>query len=188
MKQHKLILFDWGNVVESHTTGYSCRKAWDELFKVCGYKGPEGIFRRLAGSKLTAIPTISEFEKMFEKEKVKFGLTASFEEFVENYYKCFENIDYYQDVRDYEISLKDKCYIGILSNLTIFDKKRLDKQVGLENYDYAFLSFEIGFRKPDIEIYEEVQSKLPFKKEEILKADDGYNQNEKNGILYYQLK
>ena len=175
MKQHKLILFDWGNIVESHTTGYSCHKAWDELFKACGYKGEEGVFRKLTDSKLTAISTISDFKKMFEIERDKFGLTTTFDEFVENYDKCFENIEYYEDVRDYEISLKDKCYIGILSNLTIFDKKRLDKQVGLNNYDYVFLSFEMGLRKPDIEIYEKVQSNLPFEKEDILFVDDNIN-------------
>ena len=175
MKQHKLILFDWGNIVESHTTGYSCRKAWDELFKMCGYKGKEGVFRDLADSPLTAISTITDFEKIFEIERDKFGLTTTFDEFVKNYDKCFENIDYYEDVRDYEISLKDKCYIGILSNLTIFDKKRLNKQVGLDNYDYVFLSFEMGVRKPDIEIYEKVQEQLPFNKEDILFIDDNIN-------------
>ena len=35
----KCILFDWGNIVESHYTGYSCYKAWDDLLKKCGYKG-----------------------------------------------------------------------------------------------------------------------------------------------------
>ncbi|MBR6073184.1 MAG: hypothetical protein IKP76_02550 [Bacilli bacterium] len=25
----KLILFDWGNIVESHTTGYTCHNAWN---------------------------------------------------------------------------------------------------------------------------------------------------------------
>ena len=27
----KLILFDWGNIVESHTTGYSCYDAWNDF-------------------------------------------------------------------------------------------------------------------------------------------------------------
>ena len=35
----KCILFDWGNIVESHQTGYSCYKAWDDLLNKCGYKG-----------------------------------------------------------------------------------------------------------------------------------------------------
>ena len=35
-----------------------------------------------------------------------------------------------------------------------------------------FLSFEYGLRKPDREFYEEIQKKLPFKKEDILLIDD----------------
>ena len=42
------------------------------------------------------------------------------------YKKIFDKIDYYQEVADYEVSLKDRCAIGILSNLTIFDKERLE--------------------------------------------------------------
>ena len=38
----KLILFDWGNIVESHTTGYSCYDAFDDTFKECGYQGEDG--------------------------------------------------------------------------------------------------------------------------------------------------
>ena len=37
--RNKLILFDWGNIVESHLTGYTCREAWQDLFRECGYKG-----------------------------------------------------------------------------------------------------------------------------------------------------
>ena len=54
----------------------------------------------------------------------------------------------------------------------IFDKKRLDRQVGLSNYDYVFLSFELKCRKPNQEIFEKVQSNIPFSKEDILFIDD----------------
>lgn len=32
MKKNKLILFDWGNIVESHQTGYTVYDAWNDLF------------------------------------------------------------------------------------------------------------------------------------------------------------
>ena len=84
----------------------------------------------------------------------------------------FNKIEYYKDVRDYEVSLKNRCYIGVLSNLMIIDKKRIDKQLGLDNYDYLFLSFEYGMKKPDMEFYEAIQESLPFNKEDILFIDD----------------
>ena len=168
----KLILFDWGNIVEAHTTGYSCVKAWDDLFRECGYKGNEVIFKQLGKYRLSCIQTIDDFEKTFNLMKDEFNFNVSYKEFIDIYLSIFDKVDYYKDVRDYEISLKDRCYIGILSDLTVFDKVRLDKQVGLDNYDYVFLSFELGMKKPDMEIFNKVQSMLPFKKEDILFIDD----------------
>lgn len=172
MKKNKLILFDWGGIVESFTTGYSCRKAWNDLFISCGYEGEEEPFTNLSKYRTTAIHDEEEFEKVYAVIKKDFGLNTSFLEFKTNYLNIFNKIDYYSDVRDFEISLKDKCYIGILSNLTIFDKERLDREVGLSNYDYLFLSFELSCRKPDIEIFERVQNSIPFDKKDVLFFDD----------------
>jgi HAD superfamily hydrolase (TIGR01509 family) len=168
----KLILFDWGNIVEAHTTGYTCADARNDLFVASGYKGKEIIFRKISKYRLTKITSIEEFGKTFEEMAKDFNFNVPYEKFIELYYKIFANVDYYQDVADFEVSLKDKCYIGILSNLTIFDKERLDKQVDLSKYDYVFLSFEIGYKKPDKNIFEIVSKQLPFKPENILFIDD----------------
>lgn len=175
MKQNKLILFDWGNIVESHTTGYSCKRAWQDLFKACGYNGEQTIHNNLAKYELSAIKTPSEFEEVYYKIKEDYNLNTNFEEFLKLYFNFFDKIESYQNVREYEVSLKDKCYIGILSNLTIYDKNRIDRQQRLKDYDYVFLSFELGLRKPNIKIYEEVQKRLPFNKEDILFIDDNLN-------------
>ena len=172
MKNNKLILFDWGNIVESHTTGYTCHKAFNDLFKACGYNGDKEIFYSLSHYKLSVIPTVKEFEHTFNLMKKEFNLNVNFNEFIKLYNLYFDKIDYYKEVRDYEISLKDKCYIGIFSNLTVFDKKRLDKQVGLINYDYVFLSFELNDKKPNKSIFMEVNKKIPFNKKDILFIDD----------------
>lgn len=170
--KNKLILFDWGNIVEAHTTGYNCYDAWDDLFYECGYRENETIFKRIGKYKLSSIRTNEEFEKTYELMKEEFNFNTTYQEFVDIYKKVFSKIDYYIEVADYEKSLSNRCAIGILSNLTIFDKERLDKQVDLSKYDYVFLSFEMGKKKPNIEIYEEVQSKLPFAAKDILFIDD----------------
>lgn len=172
MKKNKLILFDWGNIVESHLTGYSCYDAWNDLFKACGYKENKNIILEMRKYNICIIPTIEEFENTFDKISKDYSFNKSYDEFIKLYRKTFDKIDYYNDVANYEVSLKDKCYIGILSDLTLFDKERLDKQVGLSNYDYVFLSFELGMRKPDIETFKFIQSKLPFKPCDILFIDD----------------
>ena len=172
MKKNKLILFDWGGIVESHLTGYSCYDAWNDLFKNCGYTGNDIILKKIGKYNICTISSISEFEKVYNIMAKDFNLNKYYDEFIKLYREIFNKIDYYKEVADYEVSLKDRCYIGILSDLDIFDKERLDKQVGLSNYDYVFLSFELGFKKPDMEVFKKVQSKLSFEKMDILFIDD----------------
>ena len=168
----KLILFDWGNIVESHTTGYTCYDAFNDLFKVCGYGGNDNIFTSLSKYKLSSVSTVADFEDVYNQIANEYKFKTTYIEFIKLYKEIFDKIDYYKDVAEYEKSLKDKCCIGILSNLTIFDKERLNKQVDLSKYDYVFLSFEMNCKKPSREIYEKVIEKVPFNSEDILFIDD----------------
>ena len=173
MKNDKLILFDWGNIVESHQTGYTCYNGWNDLIEACGYKYKEDtILKEIKKYKICSIKSIEEFKETYKMMQEEFSLNKSFDEFVKLHKEITDKIDYYKDVSDYEKSLKDKCKIGIFSNLTIFDKERLDKQVDLSKYDYVFLSYEYGFQKPEIEIYKIVQEKVGVKPEDILFIDD----------------
>lgn len=170
MKKNKIILFDWGNIVEAHTTGYNMYDAYKYLFKEFGCDLKDKI--NLGKYHLSSISNMKDFEDTFEKIKEQYHLECDFETFLDRYDYYFSKISYYYRVRDYEISLKNRCYIGILSNLSIMDKKRLDDQVGLDNYDYVFLSFELGCQKPDPQIYDIVSKKLPFESKNILFIDD----------------
>lgn len=142
MKKNKLILFDWGNIVESHKTGYTICNAFEDLFKELGYNG-SNVFYKLGKYNLSVIPTLEDFEKTYNCIKKDFNLLGDLQQFIDRYLYFTDKISYYKDVRDFEVSLKEKCYIGILSNLVFLDKKRLNDQVGLDNYDYIFLSFEM---------------------------------------------
>lgn len=195
----KLILFDWGNIVESHTTGYNCYDAWNDLFHTCGYDGDEVVFNLLSKYKLSRIKDTEQFKKTFELISKEFNFNKTYEEFIEIYKKIFSKIDYYKEVAKYEVSLKDRCYIGILSNLTIFDKERLDKQVNLKEFDYVFLSFEMGMKKPNLEIFNAVQKQLPFDPKDILFIDDrkdnietaakvGWNTLQATGLEFIKIK
>ncbi len=168
----KCILFDWGNIVESHHTGYSCYKAWDDLLKKCGYKEKVSLLDFIHKYHLNYISNMDEFEKVFEKMSKDNNFIVSFSEFIDLYRSIFSKIDYYKDVALFEESLKDKCYIGIFSNLCFLDRERLEKQVDLEKYDYLFFSYELGLEKPDLEIFLNVSKKLPFDKKDILFVDD----------------
>ena len=170
--KNKLILFDWGGIVESHITGFTCFDAWNEIFSICGYEGPKITNSSLVKYRLSSVENEEMYRKVYKELAKDFHLNISYTEFIKLYKKVFAKVDYYKEVAEFEHSLKDKCYIGIFSNLSFFDKKRLDKQVSLKEYNYVFLSFEHGYRKPERELYEIVQSKVPFKPEDILFLDD----------------
>ena len=169
MKRHKLILFDWGGVVEPQEEGFI--KAYKDMYKYLEYD-KDDVIERLSNYHLSSIKTIDEFKEAFNNIKVDFNLDVDFEEYVKIYNDYFMNIDYYKEVAKYEVSLKDKCYIGVLSNLSVIDHDRIDKQLGLNNYDYTFLSYEFGCQKPGIKIYRKVQDMVPFEPNEILFIDD----------------
>lgn len=171
MKKNKLILFDWGNIVEAHETGYTVYDAFEDLFKELGYKGDD-VFYKLVKYNLSIIPTAKDFEKTYNMIKKDFNLLGDLQHFIDRYLYYTDKINYYRDVKDFEISLKEKCYIGILSNLVFLDKKRLNAQIGLDNYDYIFLSFEMECKKPNLDIYEKVQKQINFDKQDILFIDD----------------
>lgn len=170
--KNKIILFDWGGIVESHLTGYGCYDALNDVFLTCGYTGERINANTLVKYRLSSIKTENDFAKTYEMMAKDFGLTASFDDYKKIYKEIFDKVDYYKDVVEFEKSLKNKCYIGILSNLNIYDKDRIDKQLGLKDYDYVFLSFKYGYRKPDMEFYKIVQDELPFKASDILFLDD----------------
>ena len=197
--KNKLILFDWGNIVESHTTGYTCYDAFNDLFKACGYIGNDDVFTYLGKYKLFNIPTVADFEFAYNQIANDFNFKTTYVEFIKLYKEIFNKIDYYKEVADYEKSLRDKCFIGIFSNLTLFDKERLDKQVNLSNYDYTFLSFEMHCNKPSRDIYEKVNEKISFNSEDILFIDDkqdnidmakefGWNTLKANGLELERIK
>lgn len=171
MKKNKLIIFDWGNIVDSHTIGYNISNAFTDTFKELG-ADYNFVKNTIANYKLSTIRSEEEFKIVFSKMKEEYNLLGDYDNFKKVYLKYFDKLYYHKDVRDYEHSLKDKCYIAILSNLLIFDYDRINKQLDLKMYDYVFLSYEYGIRKPDREIYDIVNEKVNFDKKDILFIDD----------------
>lgn len=144
--KNKIVIFDWGGVVESHRKGeYNGDVAVENLIKHFNQKENENIVERYYNSSrelgIKDIKNIKE-DKWFEQIKKEFDLKCTAEEFYNYYIKEFDNVEYYKDVVRYEHSLKEKCKIGILSNLYYLDKQRIDKQVELKKFDYVWLSFD----------------------------------------------
>ena len=175
----KIVIFDWGGVIESHRDGeYNIRTAIVNLMKKYGCKLPDNeiidIYSKCDEVKhnMSIYSDFSIVDDWFENVKCKLGLNCKLDEFVNSYYEDFKKIHFYKDVVEYAHSLKEKCKIGIFSNLMMLDEERIDSQVNLEKFDYVFLSFKIGHRKPEVEAYEIVEKTTKIKPENILFIDD----------------
>lgn len=181
MENKKLVIFDWGGIVESHRDGeYNFRTAiinfikrfynenvTQEMLKKYSFFSPN-----TDGKEISEVGDIEGVMEWFNRVKTNFNFECTFEEFCGIYEEEFMKIDYYRDVVEYAHSLKDKCLIGILSNLCYLDKNRIDMQFNLSKFDFVWLSFELECRKPNAKIYELVEKDCNIKPENILFIDD----------------
>ncbi len=175
----KIVIFDWGGVVESHEENmrelkeakirlvkrYNQSLTEEEILKKWVNETPS---KKEAGT-LHEDKEIREWISLVQKN---LNINVSFEEFKKAYEEEFSNISYYKDVVSFAHSLKEKCRIGILSDLLPFDKKRIDSQYDLKKFDKVYLSFEIGLRKNDIRVFEYVSKDLNIDPSKILFIDD----------------
>lgn len=176
----KLIIFDWGGIIDAYSeNGYTWIEAFKDLFNHFGIDLDKDNMDLLYSCNIfngihIQSANEEEFVGWFDKLKEVFNLNCTYNEFCYLYDKYFSNIDFYQDVVDYVHSLIDEgnCKVGILSNLDVLDKKRLDSQVNLSLFDYIWLSCDMGTRKPNPDIYEKVMSDCGLSGDNILFIDD----------------
>ena len=175
----KVIIFDWGGVVESHENNFQdLKEAKIRMIKKLNSKlTDEEILAGWTDKTSTGIlmgatndpENIKDWVKLVQKNM---NINISLEEFKRRYEEELSSVKYYKEVVDFAHSLKNRCKIAILSNLMPFDKKRIDNQYGLDEFDYVYLSFEIGLKKPDKQIYEYVLDDLKIDAKNILFIDD----------------
>lgn len=175
----KIVIFDWGGVVLNHEN--NCEQIYKATVRLIRHFNKDiseeeilenWTFRNSLGhhaGTLNDEKSIKDWVNTLEKVM---NIDVEFEVFKEKYEEEFGKVEHYKEVVEYIHSLKDKCKIGILSNLNAFDRKRIDEHMDFKKFDYVFLSFEIGIKKPDREVYEYVSDKLKVAPENILFIDD----------------
>lgn len=202
----KVVIFDWGGVVESHENNLqelnkaivrTIRKfnrylSDNEILERWTIKNSKGILIGATNREQDIKDWVDTIEK-------NMNIHVTFEEFRKAYEEETSSIKYYKNVVEYVHSLKDRCEIAILSNLTPFDKKRINKQYDLSQFNYVYLSFEIGMRKPDEKVYKYVLNDLKIAPNQILFIDDdienistakncGWNTCQAFGYEIYKIK
>ena len=184
VNDEKIVIFDWGGIVESHFEGeYNCHTAQIDVVNLLRKDqetlNPDYILEKWEecaynenGKSIVEYSDFEETKKWFERFKLKFNLKCDYDEFYKAYQDESEKIKYYKEVVEFAHSLKDKCKIGILSNLAWADKTRIDKHYDLSKFDYVWLSFELNCKKPDERIYEIVEKDCQLPTNKILFIDD----------------
>ena len=175
----KVIIFDWGGVVESHENNLQdLKEAKIRMIKKLNSNlSDEEILAGWTDKTSTGILMGANNDPENIKDWVNLvqynmGIRISIDEFKRLYEEELSSVKYYKEVVNFAHSLKNRCKIAILSNLMPFDKKRIDNQYDLDEFDYVYLSFEIGLKKPDKQIYEYVLNDLKIDANDILFIDD----------------
>lgn len=177
----KIVIFDWGGIVESHKDGEN--NYFKIIIKIIKTINPNineneiiSLWKKCnldeTGKNILVCNENKDLEKWFDRVKNVFSLDCDLKTFDEIYQKEFEHVDCYKDVIQLEYETRKRCKIGILSNLIFLDKERLSKQLDLNKFDYVWLSFELGEEKPDNKIYEIVENDCKLKPQNILFVDD----------------
>ena len=65
------------------------------------------------------------------------------------------------------------CYtVGIISNIEEITHNVVDDWNVLDDFEHKFMSYQIGFSKPDLRIYHHVIKNLPFEPNQMIFIDD----------------
>jgi len=178
----KIVIFDWGGIVVNlENNGLEHHKAIIRTMRRLGCSLNDEEILKISfnhverGFKNVNIEKISDpadVAKWWELGKSKIQVSADYDTFSKTYEEEFLKALYYPDVVDFAHSLKSRCKIGILSNLTLFDKNVIDAHYHLADFDKVYLSYELGMRKPDREIYQYIENDLQLPPKNILFLDD----------------
>lgn len=175
---NKVILFDWGGVVETSHLDYKTMR--DIMFSL-GFRNldTEEIREKFHATPCASIfDTITDEEENNEAYKKYLSLFSGdidvTDEVLNDYKRLYKelmiNNPFYKEVSDYIYSLRNRCEIGILSNVQMLDKFRQNSHFNYGVLNHRYLSCELGMAKPNRDIYEYVNNDLKGK--EILFLDD----------------
>jgi glucose-1-phosphatase len=169
----EVILFDLGNVIlpfnhfqiAERLSQFSRRREFQDPKKIFSYLFDlqEGAIN---GFDLGKVPP----REFFQAIKERLDLSVSFDEFVSIWCNIFVED---REVTRIILSLKRKWRLGLLSNTDplhfnyIFSKFPV-----MRAFDKWILSYEVGFKKPAVQIFQKAMEWASVKAEKILYIDD----------------
>ena len=169
----EVILFDLGNVILPFTH-YQIAEKLSRSSQEREFQDPQRIFSYLFDFENGMI---NDFDlgkvsppEFFQSVRQQLGLSISFEEFLPIWNDIFVED---QEVSKIILSLKEKWRLGLLSNTDpLHFKYILSTFPIVETFDKWILSYEVGFKKPAVEIYQRATEWASVAPGRILFIDD----------------
>lgn len=106
----------------------------------------------------------------YEQTLSHLGVTMSYEDFCVGYNALFLEIP--QELRERVEKLSCSYKIYALSNTNIIHANYFMKDPIFKSFDYPFLSHEVGYRKPNLSIYNHLLEKTGHAASDLLFFDD----------------
>ncbi len=178
MKKDKIVIFDWGGVIAEQ--GEIDEILYQLFLRLKTPLNKEELLKRYKECikderypNINTLNDIKEIEKWYERVKKATQIDVDIKTFEEINAKEFAKHNYHKDLVEYMYSLKERCYIGLLSNLMWISPNTLFTHIDKNKIDYLWLSYKMGTRKPEDKIYELVEKDIPdIKPENIFFIDD----------------
>jgi len=172
-KNNKLILFDWGHVIQD---GDSMEFTIDEARKkVCVDMQPVDFSKLLEIFELDEFWTLSgnEFEDFVNGKLKEAGSKCNFENFKKSYLFHNEKVPYFEKTIQLinQLLCSNFC-LGVLSNINDLDIIQFGEHLDLDKFEYLFFSALLGVEKPNEKIYDIVLNKTNKLPNDILFIDD----------------
>lgn len=186
MGKDKIVIMNWGGVIENH-----CEEDFifnPELKNVLQQFSDTPIPSNYKEMMLDALAARNvTLNDMGKSKNIRLYLDKLFElfgmetypemytDFMDTYTQFTSHLGYDRELVRYLISIKDRCKIGILSNCIVLDAGRQNKEVGWNNFDYKWLSYEIGHVIADPEVSAIVEKDCGLHGDQILFVEDVEN-------------
>ncbi|MGZ3513146.1 MAG: HAD family hydrolase, partial [Thermodesulfobacteriota bacterium] len=183
----EVILFDLGNVIlpfnhfqiAEKLSLFSQRKEFEDPKRIFSYlfDAQEGAINPFDLGKVSP-------REFFQAIKERLDLSVSFDEFVQIWCNIFVED---QEVTKIILSLKRKWRLGLVSNTDpLHFNYILSKFPVMRTFDKWILSYEVGFKKPAVQIFQKAIDWASVKPEKILYIDDAKEYVEVAGSLGIQ--
>ena len=169
----EVILFDLGNVILPFNH-FQIAEKLSQFSQGKEFQDPKKIFSYLFDLQEGAINGFDlgkvSPREFFQAIKEHLDLSISFDEFVPIWCNIFVED---QEVTGIILSLKRKWRLGLLSNTdSLHFKYIFSKFPVMRVFDKWILSYEVGFKKPAIQIFQKAMEWASVKPEKILYIDD----------------